>query len=336
MERIKFMKRGAFALMAISLFGSYSCKEKKADKAEKAEAIEVVETTEVEDSFFKLSLAQWSMHNMIFNDGVDPYSFAEKAKSWGFEGLEYVSGLYYNELKKSDFSHEAMENFVKKSNAEAEKHGLKNVLIMVDGQGDLALSNPDERKKAVENHYKWVNAAADMNCHSIRVNLNGSSNPDEWKKNAADGLKQLATYAKDKNINIVVENHGGLSSNGALLAEVMTMVNMSNCGTLPDFGNFCIVRNDPKDYAKGCAESYDNYKGVEELMPHAKAVSAKSYDFDADGKETTIDYKKMLQIVKNAGYNGYIGVEYEGRKLGEEEGILATKNLLLTASKNLE
>jgi len=146
----------------------------------------------------------------------------------------------------------------------------------------------------------------------------------------------LATYAKDKNINITVENHGGLSSNAAKLAEVMTKVNMTNCGTLPDFGNFCIRRNDPSDYGSGCAENYDIYKGVTELMAHAKAVSAKSHDFDAEGNETEIDYVKMLQIVKDAGYSGYVGVEYEGNVLGEEEGIIATKSLLLSAAKKLD
>jgi len=273
---------------------------------------------------------------MILNDSLDPYAFAEKANSWGFEGLEYVSQLYHKELEAADYSEAAMAHFVEKSNAEAAKYGLKNQLIMVDRQGDLATPDPEERKKAVENHYKWVDAAAAMGCHTIRVNLNGSSDKEEWIANSVDGLTQLATYAKDKNINISVENHGGLSSNGALLAEVMNQVNMDNCGTLPDFGNFCIRRNDPSDYGSGCAESYDIYKGVSELMVHAKAVSAKSHNFDADGDETDIDYVKMLQIVKNAGYTGYIGVEYEGNVLGEEEGIIATKNLLLNASKNLD
>lgn len=287
--------------------------------------------TEEKKPFFKLSLAQWSIHRMIKEEGVDPYTFAEKANNWGFTGLEYVSQLYNPELSEANYSEEAMAKFVEKSNAEAKKYGLDNVLIMIDGQGNLAVSNAKERKKAVERHYKWVDAAAAMGCHSIRVNLAGSDVPEEWKKNSVDGLTQLATYAKKKNINIIVENHGGLSSNGALVAEVMEIVNMDNCGTLPDFGNFCIKRNDPKDHKAGCAEKYDIYKGVKELMVRAKAVSAKSHDFDSEGNETEIDYSQMLQIVKDANYTGYIGVEYEGDKIGEEEGILATKNLLLEA-----
>jgi sugar phosphate isomerase/epimerase len=174
-----------------------------------------------------------------------------------------------------------------------------------------------------------------MGCQAIRVNLRGSDVPEDWKKNSVDALTKLSTYAKDKNINVIVENHGGLSSNGAMLAEIMTTVNMNNCGTLPDFGNFCIKRNDPKDYTAGCAEEYDIYQGVTELMPHAKAVSAKSGDFDADGNETRIDYVRMLKIVKDAGYTGFIGVEYEGSVLDEEAGIIATKELMLKAAKEM-
>lgn len=320
--------------LAIFLTGIYSCKDTKKVETEATEMSSEMEK-EVEP-FFQLSLAQWSMHKMVLDEGVDPYTFAEKAKGWGFTGLEYVSGLYYKELEKSNFSEEAMAAFVEKNNAESTKHGMKNVLIMIDGQGDLATTDAKERKKAVENHYKWVDAAAAMGCHSIRVNLAGSQNPEEWLSNSVDGLKQLATYAKDKNVNIIVENHGGLSSNAAKLAEVMKAVNMENCGTLPDFGNFCVKRKDGSYYNGECEEQYDMYQGVMELMPYAKGVSAKSHNFDEEGNETKIDYSKMLEIVKNSGYTGFIGVEYEGNELSEEAGILATKELLLNASNNLE
>ena len=320
-------------VLALVMTFSISCKQEK--KSEESAATESEEITTEEQADFSLSLAQWSMHRMIW-DGADPYSFAEKANEWGFTGLEYVSQLYRKELEAAEYSEEAMNSFVARSNAEAEKYGLTNLIIMIDGQGDLATSDAEQRKSAVENHFKWVDAAAGLGCHSIRVNLSGSNDPAEWVPNAVDGLTQLATYAKDKNINIIVENHGGLSSNAALLAEVMSKVNMENCGTLPDFGNFCIRRNDPADYTKGCAEMYDIYKGVEELMPYAKAVSAKSHNFDEAGNGTEIDYGKMLQIVKNAGYSGFIGVEYEGNELGEEEGIIATRDLILREAKMLQ
>ncbi|QCX01610.1 sugar phosphate isomerase/epimerase [Aggregatimonas sangjinii] len=332
--KTKNIYRSAIQIVfVLMLIGMYSCKEEKKTDEKSADNIPV-ETAELRP-FFELSLAQWSIHNMIREDGVDPYTFAEKAKEWGFTGLEYVSQLYNPELSDAGYSEEAMAAFVEKSNAEAKKHGLKNVLIMIDGQGNLAVNNEAERNETVEKHKKWVDAAAAMGCHAIRVNLNGSMVPEEWKASAIDGLTKLCTYAKTKNINVLVENHGGLSSNAALHAEVMEAVNMDNCGTLPDFGNFCIQRNDPKDYGSGCAEMYDIYKGVAELMSHAKAVSAKSHDFDADGNETEIDYVKMLQIVKDAGYTGFIGVEYEGKILGEEEGIKATKELLLEAATKM-
>jgi sugar phosphate isomerase/epimerase len=330
MKRRKFVRNTAAAGMGLSILGMYGCKQDKKAGAEEAE-----EPEESVTPFFKLSLAQWSVHRMIQNGELDPYSFASKAAEWGFSGLEYVSQLYDKELKESNYSAEAMAAFVDKSNAEAEKHGLENVLIMIDGQGDLATSDVTERKKAVENHFKWVDAAKAMGCHAIRVNLSGSTEPETWVANSVDGLNQLATFAKEKGINILVENHGGLSSNGAMLARVMSQVNMDNCGTLPDFGNFCIRRNDPADYSRGCAEMYDIYQGVKELMPYAKAVSAKSHNFDSEGNETEIDYVKMLQIVKDAGYKGFIGVEYEGNDLGEQEGIMATKALLLKSVSKL-
>ena len=323
-----FLSQSIKCVLILLVFSLASCK----DAAKKTEEIkeEIATTTADQKPFFKLSLAQWSLHRAIRNDGVDPYTFAAKAKELGFSGLEYVSGLY-DDVKKADYSDEAMANFVAKSNAEAKKHGMTNVLIMIDGQGNLATANDSERKKAVENHYKWVEAAAAMGCHAIRVNLSGAQEDKVWIASSVDGLKQLGTYAKEYNIKVTVENHGGLSSNGALLSEVMRQVNMDNVGTLPDFGNFCIKRS--KD---GCEDMYDIYKGVAELMPYAKAVSAKSYAFDADGNEETIDYERILQIVKDAGYTGFIGVEYEGSQKGEEEGIIATRDLLVNASKNLK
>jgi len=321
MKTKNVLKIGFLLALPLIVTTLFSCKETKKENVQELK-------TDTSEPFFELSLAQWSIHKMIRNDSVDPYSFAEKAKDWGFTGLEYVSQLYNPELADANYSPEAMAAFVEKSNAEAKKHGLKNVLIMIDGQGNLAVNDAAERKAAVERHFIWVDAAAAMGCHSIRVNLAGSDVPEEWMANSIDGLTQLATYAKDKNINIIVENHGGLSSNGAMLAEVMSKVNMDNCGTLPDFGNFCIKRSET-----GCAEEYDKYKGVKELMVHAKAVSAKSHDFDEEGNETDIDYAIILQTVKDAGYTGFIGVEYEGSILSEEEGIIATRDLLLKVAK---
>ena len=335
MKRRNFIYTSSQAGIALTLLGMTACKEKpKTEMAIEPDADMV--TTPDTEPFFKLSLAQWSIHKMIREDNTDPYGFAEMAKNWGFSGLEYVSQLYKEELdddatnKIQMFTDAEMQTFINRSNEEARKHGMQNLLIMIDDQGDLALADRAARMAAVENHYKWVDAAQAMGCHSIRVNLSGSTDPDTWVANSVDGLKSLATYAQGKNINVLVENHGGLSSNAALLAQVMQEVGMDNCGTLPDFGNFCI-----KDGGSGCIDQYDRYKGVRELMPFAKAVSAKSNNFNPAGDEVEIDYVQMLQIVKDAGYNGFVGVEYEGEVLNEEEGIRATRELLLKAAKKV-
>ncbi|MEC8831922.1 MAG: sugar phosphate isomerase/epimerase family protein [Bacteroidota bacterium] len=326
MNRSSLTQKSIVTLVLVAFLGFYSCKQNPKKESAEETTTEAVEVETKPD--IKLSLAQWSIHKMIFEEGEDPYTFAQKASEWGFEGLEYVSALYYKELQAANFSKEAMNSWVEKSKAESEKYGMTNLLIMVDGQGDIAVPDDAKRKEAVENHYKWVDAAAALGCHSIRVNLNGSMDPEVWMPASVDGLKQLATYAKDKNVNIIVENHGGPSSNGEMLAEVMEKVGMDNCGTLPDFGNFCIKREAGDYYSSKCLEEYDRYKGVEELMPYAKGVSAKSYSFDEEGNETRVDYPRIMDIVLDSGYEGFVGVEYEGSELSEEEGILATKELL--------
>jgi L-ribulose-5-phosphate 3-epimerase len=192
-------------------------------------------------------------------------------------------------------------------------HGVTSVLIMCDGEGSLGDPNDDKRTKAVENHYRWVEAAKFLGCHSIRVNAYSEGSFEEQQKLAADGLRRLSEFGAKHDINVIVENHGGNSSNGKWLAGVMKTVDMKNCGTLPDFGNF---------------HGYDRYQGVTETMPFAKGVSAKSHDFDADGNETKTDYRKMMKIVLDAKYHGWVGIEYEGGKLPESEGIKATKKLL--------
>ena len=317
--------RSAFSLSLAFVFAlsSLSCKEKTTKEAP------FQETAVLTAPNFKLSLAQWSIHKMINEGGLDPYAFAEKAHDWGFEGLEYVSQLYNKELQPTNYGPEAMANFVAKSLAESEKYGMQNLLIMIDGKGNLATTDAAERQAAVENHYKWVDAAAALGCHSVRVNLAGSNEPEVWIPAATDGLSKLATYAATKNINVIVENHGGLSSNAGLLVQVMEAVNMDNAGTLPDFGNFCIAAEWGAS-GRTCSEEYDRYKGIEEMMPYAKAVSAKSHDFGPEGKEIHSDYPRIMKLVKDAGYNGFVGVEYEGSALSEEAGIIATRDLLIS------
>ena len=306
-----------------------SCKN--ANKEENGATETTITEEQTQAPFFKLSLAQWSMNKMIRYQDVSPYTFAAKAKELGFEGIEYVSQLYSKELAKYDSVEEGMKAIVERCKQESEAAGVENVLIMVDREGDLASPDEVERNEAVEKHKKWVDAAAELGCHAIRVNTSGTNDPAEYLASAQDGLRKLSEYAATKNINVIVENHGGLSSDAPKLVEVIKAVNMPNCGTLPDFGNWCITYG-----SDGCAEAYpDMYDGLERLMTVAKAVSAKAHNFDEDGNETQKDYVRMLQIVKDAGYTGYIGVEYEGNELSEVDGIIATRDLLINAAKKL-
>ncbi len=311
-----------------------SCKKNTSQNSETQKEESTVETPQKEATpFFKLSLAQWSLHRMINSGEINPMDFAQKAKELGFEGVEYVNQLYKKELEKDPDPKKAMKMLLESLKAKSEKHNIQNLIIMVDGEGDLAVTDEKERNEAVEKHTKWVDAAQFLGCHSIRVNLFGTNDPKQWVEASADGLSKLAEYGASKNVNIIVENHGYLSSNASLLIEVMQKVNKPNCGTLPDFGNFCLKREGGARWQAKCIKEYPKYQGVEEMMPYAKAVSAKSYDFDTQGNETTIDYKKMLEIVKKSGYTGFIGVEYEGERLNEIEGIVATRDLLINAIK---
>tara|TARA_B100000767_G_C19774789_1_gene541941 strand:- start:4846 stop:5766 length:921 start_codon:yes stop_codon:yes gene_type:complete len=271
---------------------------------------------------YGISLAQWSLNKMIKTEKtLNPINFAQKAKELGFNAIEYVSTLYRRELEKMNIS-----ELTKKLISNSKDYNIKNLLIMVDQEGDLSSSNSNEILQSIDKHKKWIEMANELGCHSVRVNLNGEDDIEKWKDNSIVGLTKLCEFAD--NINIIVENHGGNSSNGKVLAEVIRNVNLNNCGTLPDFGNFCIKRSKKSSSPKECDIEYDKYQGMRDLMPYAKAVSAKSYDFNEFGEETTIDFKKMMVIIRESKYEGFLGVEYEGKKLAEQKGIELTKKLL--------
>ncbi|HEY2893595.1 MAG TPA: sugar phosphate isomerase/epimerase family protein [Pirellulales bacterium] len=262
---------------------------------------------------FKISLAEWSLHQALFGGKLKNLDFAQQATTeYGIDAVEYVNQFFKDKAKDSAYLAEMKSR--------AADQGVKNVLIMIDNEGKLGDPDAGRRKKAVENHYPWVEAAKYLGCHSIRVNAYSEGTGEEQAKLAANGLRQLAEFASPTGINIIVENHGGWSSNGKWLSGVIKTVNLPNCGTLPDFGNF---------------KDYDRYVAVEEMMPTAKGVSAKTHDFDAEGNDTQTDYRRMMKIVLAAGYHGYVGIEYEGRKLSEPEGIRATKKLLERVGREL-
>ncbi|MFB9052490.1 sugar phosphate isomerase/epimerase family protein [Formosa undariae] len=265
---------------------------------------------------YKISLAQWSLHGAFNTGSLNPTDFPEIAASYGIYSIELVNSFYKTKANDMDY----WKTFKQK----CDEANVNVGLIMCDGLGHLGDADVQKRTKTVENHYAWVDIAKYLGAHSIRVNAAGTGSSDEVALHVIDGLTKLGKYGASKGINIIVENHGGYSSNGAWLANVMENVNMKNVGTLPDFGNFCITR----DSNRNCLDEYDRYKGMTELMPFAKGVSAKSHDFDATGNDTKSDFFRMMAIVKESGYKGYIGIEYEGRELSEDEGIKATKALL--------
>jgi len=268
----------------------------------------------------KLSLAQWSLHRQFNGGHLNANDFASiSMNTYNINAIEYVNQFYKDSGEDEKFWINMKER--------ADNVGVKSLLIMVDDEGDLGLTNDMERKKSVENHFKWINAAKILDCHSIRVNAFGESEKEAFRTAIIDGMGQLSDYAAKENINVIIENHGLFSSDGKLITDIVKQVNKSNFGTLPDFGNWCLSAKWGSTQGD-CGETYDRYEGVSEFLPFAKAVSAKSYNFNAKGEDVIIDYYKMLQIVKKSGYNGYIGIEYEGEVLSEHEGILATKALI--------
>lgn len=322
--RRNFLLKAGQLTAGIGLMGLYGCETvKQTIDTGVAKTKEIVDEV-TSKQFFKISLAQWSLNKALFGGQLDNLDFAAKAKNdYGIDAIEYVNQFFAD--KANDLS------YLNQMKQRAADNGVESLLIMIDREGYLGSLDDAERKEAVEKHYKWVDAAKHLGCHSIRVNAFGVGSAKDVASAAVDGLGRLSEFAAKSDINVIVENHGSYSSNGAWLAGVMKSVGMENCGTLPDFGNFCVKRDGEGMWGGNCVEEYDRYKGVMEMMPYAKGVSAKSHDFDTDGNEINTDFTKVLQIVKDAGYRGYIGIEYEGKKLSADEGIKATKALLIKA-----
>lgn len=254
----------------------------------------------------KLSLAAWSMHRMFFAREIDQLGMVALAAELGFPALELVNTFFPSPQLA----------YLRRLRQAADEAGVAIPLIMCDGEGDMASPDPAERGLAVRMHQKWIDVAALLGCHAIRANVRGSepSEPDAGLERAAESFAALCDAAAEQGLNVLIENHWGLSSQPAWLMELQRRVDRSNFGTLPDFGNF--------------PEEVDRYDAIEQMLPRAKAVSAKCYDFDAAGDETRIDFARIVELVKRSGYQGYVGVEYEGKRLDERDGILAGKRLV--------
>lgn len=285
---------------------------------------ETQSSTQLEDPpqmKLKISLAQWSLNRAFFGKQLDPNDFAKiTATEYDIHAIEYVNQFYVDQATD--------ESFWQLMKRKADDVGVESLLIMVDDEGDLGDPDKAKRKQAAENHFKWVNAAKLLGCHSIRVNAFGDGTKEETRVALIDGMTQLLEYAAKENINVLIENHGLYSSDGAWVAGIIKELNMSNFGTLPDFGNWCLNEKWGSTQDNKCTKAYDRYQGLKDFLPYAKGVSAKSYAFDANGNETLIDYRKMMSIVKDSDFDGYVGIEYEGEALSEPDGIRATKSLL--------
>jgi len=265
----------------------------------------------------QISLAQWSLHRSFQKGSLDPVDFASIAmEKYEIDAVEFVNGFYSEKAKD--------ESFWNKMKARSDAAGVRNLVLMVDDEGDLGVAAEKERHQSVENHYKWVHAAKLLGCHSMRVNAFGDSDREIFRMATMDGMSRLADYAAELNINIVIENHGLFSSDASLIAGIIKELNR------PNFGNWCLSAKWGTTQGD-CDSVYDRYKGVAELLPYARAVSAKSYNFDENGEDRKIDYYKMMKIVKDSAYSGHIGIEYEGMEKSEHEGILITKELMKKA-----
>lgn len=269
----------------------------------------------------KISLAQWSLHRALEKGELKAVDFPIIAKKeFGITAVEYVNSFYKTELGNSAF----WKTLKKRTREE----GVQNLLIMVDGAGEIGAAEKKERTEAVEQHRRWLGAAQSLGCHSIRVNAFGKGDRPTLRESLVDGLGRLAESGADAGLNILVENHGLHTSDAGFITGIIKEVNNPYLGTLPDFGNWCLDAEWGSTKDGNCSNSYDPVTGLKQMLPYAKGVSAKAYDFDPDGMETRLPYKALLRQVKDSGFTGYIGIEYEGDRLSEAAGIRATKALI--------
>ena len=260
----------------------------------------------------QISLAQWTINRELRSGKIDNLDFAKVAAEHGIHAVEYVNQFFMDKAKDAKYLGEMKKR--------AADQGVKSLLIMCDREGNIGDPDSAKRKQTVDNHRKWLDAAKFLGCHSIRVNAGSSGTWDEQVKLAADGLSRLTAIGAKMGLNVIVENHGGLSSNADWLVEVIKKVDHKRCGTLPDFGNFRIKPG----------ESYDSYRGMQKLLPFAKGVSVKDRVWDDKGKQSALDYDRMLKFVHASGFRGYCGIEFGGYA-----NLTASRKKLQTAISKL-
>ena len=259
-------------------------------------------------NWFEISVAQWSFQRQFYSGEMKTENFPQyAADKLGIYGIDFLSDFMLNIYRNP--------SVLKNIKIRSDDLGVKNVMIMCHKEGRIGNKDSVTREKVIDTHKHWVEAAHHLGCKSIRVNARSGGSRQEQLDLVTDSLSRLSLFAKDFDVNIIVENLWGsdYSHKATFIADVMRAVNMPNCGTLPDLNNF---RYD------------DPYKSTEIIMPWAKAVSAKSLDFDPQGREKYIDYQRMMRIVYASGFRGHIGIEWEGCKKAPLEGVLLTKALL--------
>ena len=260
------------------------------------------------DTWLKVSLQQYSFRSMLVGKSpelstLDYPKFA--VENFGINALEYFNGFFEDRSGDQKYFNELRQR--------CDDLGVENQLMLCRNKRAIDDADSSIRAAAAKDYLPWLEASHTLGCHSIRVDCRSVGDADEVLKQAVDGLHRICDLAKPYGIDIIVENHGNHSSNGKWLASLMRQANRENLGTLPDFGNF---------------HEYDRYKGVRETLPWARVVCAKIHEFTPEGQAANTDFLKMIRIIKDSGYEGYIAIEYEGEKPSPVEGVRLAQQLI--------
>jgi sugar phosphate isomerase/epimerase len=304
-------------LIFFALLISVSCKSKVVQNQD----------TGIEESGFKseskpkLVLAQWTFNKDLFAGKMTTIDFVNKAAEMGFDGVEFVSQFIKDKVND--------DAYLAELKLASETAGIKNTMISVDvSEAKLGSSDPDERDIATAKHKEWIVAASKLNCPTIRVNAHGDGTADEMMSAMFNSVKELANFGKSYNVGVTIENHGQYSSDGKWLSQLIGKLVPYGVGSVADFDNWCIEREGGKLWGTPCIKEYDRYLGMKELLPTARSVSVKAFDFDEQGNAIKTDFKRMFQLIKEAQYDEYLAIEFEGHDMDPIEGIRKTLELV--------
>lgn len=306
------MKYFSFLFAVIISISLIACIGKK-DTVKSKDTSGIIQSLKTEPHFV---LAQWSFNKETFKGEMNTLDFINVAGELGFEGVEYVNQFFLDKVEDTEF--------LDGLKAAAKKANVKSTLLMIDKAGVLGDSDPEKRKDAVEQHKKWMDAAARLDCPTIRVNAHGDGTAQEMMDAVESSVKELSNYGKSIGVGVIIENHGMHSSDGKWLSELVGKVVPYGAGSLADFDNWCIEREGGALWGAPCIKEYDRYQGMKELLPTAKSVSVKAFEFDKDGYPIRTDFKKMFQLIHDAQYDEYLAIEFEGHDMPGLEGVKKT------------